>query len=316
MLNQFSSLQDLFKAFPDDATALKHFESVHWKHGAFCPYCRGKRVMHFKDGKTHKCSDCRKRFSVKTATVFEDTKLGMHIWFAAMWLLLNRPKGIASTQLATDLNITQKSAWFVLHRLRYASKTRSFSRPLAGSVEADETYVGGRAKNMSKARRERSGVGVGGQGKTIVMGMIERPADGAGEVRAKIIPDNTTRTIQAEVRANVAPGATLMTDQASAYIGMGEYRHEVVNHGKQQFARGPFHTNSIEGFWSLAKRQYHGTHHWISPKHLDAYLDEMSYRWNRRDTHKTVRVDGLLERVSGRLTYNQLIADGQKQTAA
>jgi transposase-like protein len=166
MLPQFNSLPALFASFPDDATATAHFESIRWKNGAFCPYCQSKRVMHFKDGKTHKCSDCRKRFSIKTGSIFEDTKLGMHIWFAAIWLLTNRPKGIASTQLAVDLAITQKSAWFVLRRLRYAAKTRTFNRPLAGNVEANETYVGGKAKNMSKARREKSGVGIGDQGKT------------------------------------------------------------------------------------------------------------------------------------------------------
>ncbi len=249
MLNQFKSLPALFKAFPDNETALKHFEGVHWKNGAFCPYCKGSRVMHFKDGKTYKCSDCRKRFSSKTGTIFEDTKLGMHIWFGAMWLLLNRPKGIASTQLATDLDITQKSAWFVLHRLRYASRTRSFTRPLAGKVEADESYVGGKAKNMSKARKEKSGIGIGGTRKTIVMGVLERATDDTqGEVRAMTIPNNSTRTIQSVVRKHVAPGTLLLTDAASAYVGMGEYVHESVNHNKQEFARGPFHTNSVEGF--------------------------------------------------------------------
>ena len=317
MLGQFKSLPALFKAFPDNETALKHFEGVHWKNGAFCPYCKGARVMHFKDGKTYKCSDCRKRFSSKTGTIFEDTKLGMHIWFGAMWLLLNRPKGIASTQLAVDLDITQKSAWFVLHRLRYASRTRSFNRPLAGEVEADETYVGGKARNMSKERRERTVNGTGGAGKTIVIGVIERGGGGTpGEVRAMTIPDTKTRTIQSVVRGHVAPGTTLMTDSAVAYVGMPEYTHETVNHFAREYARGPFHTNSIEGFWSLFKRQYHGTRHWISPKHMNAYLDEACYRFDRRETDRTVRVDDLLTRVAGRITYGTLIADGQEKAAS
>lgn len=313
MLKQFNSLPDLFKAFPDDATALRHFESIHWRDGAFCPYCKGKRVMHFKDGKTHKCSDCRKRFSIRTGTIFEETKLGMHIWFGAIWLLLNRPKGIASTQLATDLAITQKSAWFVLHRLRYASRTRSFSRPLAGKVEADETYVGGKRANMHKARQEK--IGVGGDGKTIVMGVMQRADDdNPAEVRAAKIRNTAVATIQGVVRENVALGARVMTDAAYAYRGLnGDYIHEYVNHARGEYARGDVHSNSIEGFWSLFKRQYHGTHHYMSPKHLDRYLDEACYRWNRRDTHKSERVDDLLERVAGlRLTYNELIDNGQE----
>lgn len=183
MLPQFNTLKAVFEAFPGDATALAHFEMIHWKHGAFCPHCKSQRIMHFSDGKTHKCSDCRRRFSIKTGTIFEDTKLGMHTWFAAIWLLLNHPKGIASTQLATDLGITQKSAWFVLHRLRYASKTRSFSRPLAGEVEADESMFGGKERNKPKSKRKTGQFNT--VGKTIVLGFVER----GGEVRAKVIPD-------------------------------------------------------------------------------------------------------------------------------
>jgi len=309
MLKQFDSLFALFEAFPNEQTAIDHFTAIRWKSGAFCPYCGSTRVMHFSDKKTHKCSDCRQRFSIKVGTIFEDTKLPLRKWFAAIWLITSHKKGIASTQLAKDLKITQKSAWFVLHRLRYAARTKSFARPLEGKVEADETYVGGKAKNMSKARRAKSGVGIGGQGKTIVMGVLEREAeDKPREVRAMVIPNNTTKTIQAAVRAHVAPGSLLMTDSASAYLGMAEFTHESVNHNQQEFARGPFHTNSIEGFWSLFKRQYHGTHHHISAKHLDAYVGEMCYRQNRCEMGEGARVNDLLSHTEGRLTYKALIA--------
>jgi hypothetical protein len=140
-------------------------------------------------------------------------------------------------------------------------------------------------------------------GKVIVMGMRER----GGEIRAMTIPDNTTRTIQRMIREHVAPGAMLLTDSASAYVGMREYRHEAVNHAAGEFARGRFHTNGIEGFWSLFKRQYHGTHHWISPKHMNAYIGEMCFRQNRREMHKSLRIDAMLGRVEGRLTYKGLI---------
>ncbi len=154
-IRQFDSLFDLFDAFPDEQAAIDHLTAIRWKNGAYCPHCGSTRVMHFSDKKTHKCSDCRQRFSIKVGTIFEDTKLPLRKWFAAIWLITSHKKGIASTQLAKDLKITQKSAWFVLHRLRYAARTKSFNRPLAGDVEADETYVGGKAKNMSEAARPR-----------------------------------------------------------------------------------------------------------------------------------------------------------------
>lgn len=315
MLPQFNSLKALFDAFPDDATALAHFEAIHWKHGAFCPHCKSQRVMHFSDGKTHKCSDCRKKFSIRTGTIFEDTKLGMHVWFAAIWLLLNRPKGIASTQLAVDLNITQKSAWFVLHRLRYAARTRSFARPLAGEVESDETFVGGKTKNMSERKRKALGNPKGTQGKIIVHGFLQRgDEESPSQVHAVTISDPGGPTIQASVRANVEPGSKLFTDAWRAYRGLdGEYEHSYVDH-RFTYVDGATHTNGLEGVWSLFKRQYHGTHHWISPEHLDAYLAEMSYRFNRRKMHKSMRVDDLLGRVAGRLTYKALINHGEETT--
>jgi len=202
-IREFASLFDLFEAFPDEQAAIDHLTAIRWKNGAYCPHCGSARVMHFSDKKTHKCHDCRQRFSIKVGTIFEDTKLPLRKWFAAVWLVTSHKKGIASTQLAKDLKITQKSAWFVLHRLRYAARTKSFARPLEGYVEADETYVGGKAKNMSGARRKRSGVGIGGQGKTIVMGVLERADETKpGEVRGMTIPNNTTRTIQAVVRGS------------------------------------------------------------------------------------------------------------------
>jgi transposase-like protein len=142
MLKQFSSLFDLFEAFPDEQSAVDHLRAISWKNGAYCPYCKSTRVIHFADKKTHKCSDCRQRFSIKVGTIFEDTKLPLRKWFAAIWLVTSHKKGIASTQLAKDLKITQKSAWFVLHRLRYAARTKSFARPLAGDVQVDEAMFG------------------------------------------------------------------------------------------------------------------------------------------------------------------------------
>lgn len=308
-LKSFKSLIELFEAFPDEQSAIDHLRALRWKNGAFCPYCKSPRIMHFSDRRTHKCSDCRQRFSIKVGTIFEDTKLPLRKWFAAIWLITAHKKGIASTQLATDLKITQKSAWFVLHRLRYAARTKSFARPLAGEVESDETFVGGKAINMSKAKRERLGNPKGPQGKTIVHGFLQRGDDEQpSQARAATIPDPGGPTIQASVRANVAPGSTLYTDAWRAYRALGaDYIHQYVDH-RVTYVDGTIHTNGLEGFWSLFKRQYHGTHHWISRKHMDAYLNEMCYRWNRRDMGAGERVNDFLAQVEGRLTYKALIA--------
>jgi transposase-like protein len=308
-LKSFKSLIELFEVFPDEQAAIDHLTAIRWMGGAFCPYCKSTRIMHFSDKRTHKCSDCRQRFSIKVGTIFEDTKLPLRKWFAAIWLITAHKKGIASTQLATDLCITQKSAWFVLHRLRYAARTKSFARPLAGAVESDETLLGGKAKNMSKAKRERLGNPKGPQGKTIIHGFLQRGDEQTpSQARAMAIPDPGGPTIQAGVRANVEPGSKLYTDAWRAYRGLrGDYEHHWVDH-RITYVDGDCHTNGLEGFWSLFKRQYHGTHHWISEKHVDAYLNEMCYRWNRRDQGAGERVNDFLAQVEGRLTYKALIA--------
>ncbi len=174
MLKTFDSLFQLFEAFPDEQSAIDHLRAIRWKDGAFCPHCGSTRVMHFKDKRTHKCHDCRQRFSIKVGTIFEDTKLPLRKWFAAIWLITSHKKGIASTTLAKDLKITQKSAWFVLHRLRHAARTNSFNAPLKGEVEADETFFGGKDKNKHASKR-------GKDDKVVVIGMLER----GGELRLK-----------------------------------------------------------------------------------------------------------------------------------
>src|SRR5436190_19235646 len=177
---EFTSLLDLMKALPDEQAAIDHFTAIRWQDGPFCPYCGSVRVYHFSDKRTHKCGDCRQRFSIKVGTIFEDTKLPLHKWFMAIWLITSHKKGIASTQLAKDIKITQKSAWFVLHRLRYAARTKSFNKPFKGEVEIDETFVGGKNKNKHANKRNKGGRGPVGSGKVPVMGMLER----GGERRA------------------------------------------------------------------------------------------------------------------------------------
>jgi transposase-like protein len=169
---QFETLIQMMSAFPDEQTAIDHLTAIRWKGGAFCPLCGSAKVYHFSDKRTHKCGDCRKRFSIKVGTIFEDSKIELRKWMMAIWLITAHKKGIASTQLAKDIGVTQKTAWFMLHRLRFAAQTKSFNRPLDGEVEADETFIGGKEKN--KHAWQRTGGKQGGKGKVIVLGILER----------------------------------------------------------------------------------------------------------------------------------------------
>lgn len=301
-IRPITSLYDFFEAFPDEQAAIDHLRAIRWKDGAFCPYCDSKRVMHFSDKKTHKCFDCRQRFSIKVGTIFEDTKLPLRKWFAAIWLITSHKKGIASTQLAKDLKITQKSAWFVLHRLRHASKTKSFNRPLSGVVEADESVFGGKEKNKHKSKRD--GGNRGTAGKAVVMGVLER----GGDIRVEHVSDLKGKTVKDFIRDNVRARSTLMTDEHKSYAGVeATFKHHAVTHSAGEYVRDyVIHINTLEGAWGLFKRQVFGIHHHVSPKHLGAYLAEMCYRYNRRDLEECERVDDLLGHVSGRLTYKAL----------
>lgn len=254
MIKQFDSLVDLMMAFPNEQAVIDHFRAVRWRDGAFCPHCNSEKVYHFSDGKSHKCGDCRKRFSIKVGTIFEDSKIPLVKWFMAIWMLTSHRKGIASTQLARDISVTQKTAWFMLHRLRCAAQTKSFNKPLSGTVEADDTYVGGKEKNKHENKKFHAGRGA--VGKTPVLGVKQRD----GEVRFEKAENLTGSTAKA--------GAILITDEARVYRGLdGEFGHFPVNHSAKEYVRDYFfHTNSIESAWALLKRQFIGIHHYVSPK--------------------------------------------------
>jgi len=301
---QFDNLLQMMNAIPDEQAAIEHFTSVRWAGGAYCPHCGATKVYHFSDGKTHKCGACRKRFSIRVGTIFEDSKIPLRTWMLAIWLITSHKKGIASTQLAKDLGVTQKTAWFMLHRLRHAAQTRSFNRPLEGEVEADETFIGGKEKN--KHAWQRTGGKQGGKGKIAVLGLLERE----GELRTGVTPNLTSRTVQTVIRENVKPGAALMTDEHGAFTGLGDtYYHHRVNHSAGEYVRDYcLHTNGIESVWALFKRQIVGTHHWLSPKHISRYLGEMTWRFNLREMSEGDRVNALLNQTNGRLTYKALTA--------
>jgi transposase-like protein len=311
MIANFDSLFDLMDAFPNEQACIDHLRSIRWRDGEFCPYCvaegkePGQKIYHFSDRKTHKCGECGHRFSIKVGTIFEDTKLPLRKWFMAIWMITNHPKGIASTTLAKDLKITQKSAWFVLHRLRHAARTPSFNAPLQGDVEADTTFVGGKEKN--KHAKDRRGGTQGGAGKAVVLGIVERD----GELRAEHVSDHKAKTLQGSVRKNVAAGSAILTDEDAAFVGLDkDYNHMSVNHSAGEYVRlgGFVHTNTIEGVWSLLKRQIYGIHHWVSDKHLNRYVAEMTWRYNHRGMKATARMNDLFTCVEGRLTYKALVA--------
>jgi transposase-like protein len=304
MIKEIDSLFDLAVAFPDEQSCIDHLRAIRWRDGEFCPHCQGNRIYHFSDCKTFKCGDCKARFSIKVGTIFEDTKLPLRKWFFAIWMITNHPKGIASTTLAKDLKITQKTAWFVLHRLRHAARTNSFNAPLKGNVEADTTFVGGKEKNKHAA--DRKGGTQGGAGKAVVLGMLERD----GELRTVHVPNQTKPVIQDEVRANVAKGSAVMTDEDRAFTGLSrDYYHHTVNHSAGEYVRHyTIHTNGIESAWALLKRQIIGVHHWVSPKHLSRYADEMTWRFNRRDMKVGARLNDVMGTIEGRLRYKELIA--------
>jgi transposase-like protein len=249
-----------------------------------------------------KCRDCKKQFSYKVGTIFEDSPLGLDKWFVAVWAIANAKNGISSHELGRALGVTQKTAWFMLHRVREAMRTGDF-RKLSGTVESDETFVGGRAENMHASKRQKRIRGRGAIGKSIVHGILER----GGEVRAKVVGTTEAITLQANIRGNVETGATLYTDALKSYDGLSRsYIHEAIDHATE-YVRGNVHTNGIENFWSLFKRMLGGTYVQVAPFHLQRYVDEEVFRFNQRKDKDAGRFDDVMAHVAGRrLTWRQL----------
>jgi transposase-like protein len=304
MLKQFKTLADLYHTFSDNQVALDHFKAIRWRNGEFCPYCGHDKVYTLKANR-YQCAQCRNTFSILVGTVFENTKLPLKVWFGAMWLITNHPKGIASTTLAKDLGVTQKTAWFVLHRLRHVARTQSFNTPpMTGKVEIDETYVGGKAKNR---HGRRYGKGAAAFGHTTVIGAAER----GGQTVARVMPAGFTRpSAETFIESVVSPDAEMLaTDAHPIYQTIEGYpQHQTIDHRKGEYVRGDVHTQTIESVWALLKRQIVGTHHWVSPKHLQQYVSEMEWRMNRRAISPQDRINALFSMVEGRLTYKALIA--------
>jgi transposase-like protein len=298
------TLIEAIRHFSDLDVATEFVASLRWPDGPVCPACGLVDEKHYylKTRRVWKCRSCKKQFSVKRGTIFEDSPIGLDKWLPAVWLIANCKNGISSYELAKDLGVTQKTAWFMLHRIRLAMQTGTFEK-LDGQVEADETFIGGKARNMHKSKREEKISGRGASGKVAVLGLLERH----GKVRTKVVPNTKWRTLQVEVRENVESGSEVHTDALRSYRGLDpEYVHKVVDHA-ERYVDGHVHTNGIENFWSLLKRGIKGTYVSVEPYHLFRYLDEQAFRFNEREGEDADRFGRALGSVSGRrLTYRQL----------
>jgi len=284
--------------FKDEQACADYLASARWNEKPVCPHCEHEGVYHIKTRNIYKCKKCRKQFSVRTGTIFEESRLPLQKWFLAIYLLTSMKKGIPSTQMAKYLGITQKSAWFMLQRIRYAAGCKSFNAPLKNIVEVDETYMGGKKKRGKRGR--------GAAGKTAVAGQIERK----GEVRCTAIPNVKSATLVPLIRDNVQIGATIMSDEFYSYnrLTKNGYTHKKVHHARREYVCGDVHTNTIEGFWSHMKRGVTGVYLQVSKKHLQKYCDEYAYRYNSKSMTDFERFSDWFGRCTGKLTYLSLIS--------
>jgi transposase-like protein len=303
---QPTNLLEAIRYFSDLDVCTDFVAKLRWPHGPFCPSCGCTEYSYLTTRRVWKCKGCKRQYSVKVGTVFEESRLGLDKWLPAVWLTANSKNGISSHELGRALGITQKSAWFMLHRIRLAMQQEGSL--LSGEVEVDESYIGGKARNMHKRDRERKGAGGGGtvgSGKVPVLGLRER----GGRVRAGVVPDVKRRTLHPAVVESVEAGSTIYTDANRAYIGLdARYAHETIDHA-EAYVDGRIHTNGLENFWSLLKRGLHGTYVSVEPFHLFRYLDERVFTYNLRHHTDLGRFSAVLGAVTGvRLTYAALTA--------
>ncbi len=297
--------------FADEEVALTFVANLRWPEGEQdCPKCGSVNSHYFlKTRRVWKCKDCKKQFSIKVGTIFEDSAIPLSKWLPAMWMLVNCKNGISSYELGRAIGVTQKSAWFMLHRIRLAMQSESFDK-MGGEVEVDETYIGGKARFMHKAKKERVIQGQSGWvGKTPVMGILERGDDeNPSQVRTQVVSGNSGKILDPIVRENVEKGASVFTDALGAYAKLrDEYEHEVIDHAVA-YVEGNVHTNGLENFWSLLKRSIKGTYVSIEPFHLFRYLDEQSFRYNnRKDTDRGRFLNAAMSIIGKRLSYDELI---------
>jgi transposase-like protein len=294
-MKEFKTLAEFITTFKNEEVCRAYFAALRFKDGEYCPFCKHDRILHFADGKRYRCNFCKKDFTIKTRTLFGESKIPLQKWFIAIYLLTTNKKGISSINLANQVGVTQKTAWYMDMRIREALKQGKFT--LEGDVEVDETYIGGRHKRKD-----------GFSKKEAIMGMTER----GGKIKAYHIPNRQAEHVLTKIMTNIRDDAHLMTDEARVYKRLNRmgYKHGFVKHGKKHWAHGKVNTNSIESFWALFKRNYHGTYHSMSKKHLQRYIDEVCFRFNNREFTMQEAFDEVIQRVSkhGKISYEALTA--------
>jgi transposase-like protein len=302
--NEPKTLQEAIVYFADPANCRTYLVARRWPNGVTCPRCGTSDVLFLENYNRWHCraKHPAPQFTLKTGTVMEDSPIGLDKWLTAMWQIVNCKNGISSCEVHRAIGITQKSAWFMDHRIRFALGMGPAAK-LSGEVEIDESFIGGKARNMHKDKRARKITGTGGKDKTVVMGMMER----GGNVRAFVVDSRRKKELQKQVREHVEAGAAIFTDELKSYDGLeSDYQHAVINHAVE-YVNGNVHTNAMENFWSLLKRGLHGTYISTEPFHLFRYIDEQAFRFNNRKMTDAERFDLAVKGIVGkRLTFDQL----------
>lgn len=304
------TLHEAISYFSHGDNALQIMVAKRWPEGVICPHCASKTAKFMEKRAAWQCRDCRKQFTVKVGTIFEDSPIKLDKWLSALWLITNAKNGISSCEIARALGVTQKTAWFMLHRIRLAMHNGTVEK-MTGRVEIDETYIGGKARNMHKSVKERRNIKPGGESMTPVMGLLERnKREACSKIRTKVLKGTSGPELKGTVRNYVLKGEEVISDSHPSYWGLHrDYTHNVIDHAVA-YVNGHIHTNGLENFWSLLKRTVKGTYVSVEPFHLFRYLDEQAFRFNERkdkDGDKGRFLTALSGIFGKRLTYRNLI---------
>lgn len=303
---RFDSLDQLYENITNEEAAHKYIAQIRWRHGMYCPKCGSTgKVYAFSDGKRYKCTDCRDQFTVRIGTIFQNSPVPLRKWIVAIWLMSSNRRGIPATQLQRELGVAYNTALFMKHRIRKAFGATDNAPRLSGTIEVDESYIGGREANKHKHKRTGGTKGRSIKTKKPVLAMLQR----GGDIVARPVENTKKRTIAREVLKSVASGSVISTDEFLSYRHLGRlYHHVMVNHRVGQYVKGMAHTNGVESFWSLLKRGYIGIYYKMSAKHLHRYVDEYSARFNmRKERSSGIRCENIISRITcGKLSWREL----------